>query len=609
MQAGEILSSVFGYTSYQGKQEQIINHIVDGNNAFVLMPTGGGKSLCYQIPALMRDGTAVIISPLIALMQDQVTTLTELGVNAVYLASNLESDEVVQTLRQIKSGQVKLIYITPERANSERFLRFLETITISLIAIDEAHCVSHWGHDFRPEYQQLGKLLNSFPHIPRIALTATADQYTQVDILHFLHLREAKTFSASFRRDNLIYMVQEKNKAKEQLLNFLSQHKQSSGIIYCSSRAKVDKLTDYLLQHQYPAYAYHAGLDSQTRMQHHNYFLQNNYVIMVATVAFGLGIDKPDVRYVYHFDMPRSIDSFYQESGRAGRDGLPAYSVINFGFKEIFELNQLILASDTNELKKRYEMAKLKRIIEYCDTTACRCQTLLKFMNEEGHSCGKCDNCISPQTYVDKTTYVQKILSTVYKVGQRFGVAHLVDILRGKASINVQIWEHHKLSTFGLCSDVTAKALRRTIRQLYSLNIIDIDFATGNVKLNDKALPILRKLQDIHLPESRNLPSTIKLTKGVVWLRTEQEEQLYRSILDWRHKIAIAHKASQHAILSDRTIYEITKHKPNTLDALSEIYGIGRAKLTKFGEPILNLVLRGNKPVIFTFSSSDKSEP
>jgi ATP-dependent DNA helicase RecQ len=589
MKAGEILSSVFGYSSFRGDQEQIINHIASGNNAFVLMPTGGGKSLCYQIPALMRDGVAIIISPLIALMQDQVTTLSELGVSAVYLASNLDLDEVTQVFRQIKSGQVKLLYITPERAHSERFLQFLETLTISLIAIDEAHCVSHWGHDFRPEYQQLSKLLNAFSHIPRIALTATADQYTQVDILHYLNLREAKVFSASFRRDNLIYMVQEKNKAKEQLLTFLKDHKQSCGIVYCSSRARVDALTAYLVEHEYPAYAYHAGLDSQSRMQNHNHFLQNNYVIMVATVAFGLGIDKPDVRYVYHFDMPKSIDSFYQESGRAGRDELPAYSVINFGFKEIFQQNQLILDADSNELKKRYERARLKKIIEYCDTRSCRCQTLLKFMGEDGHECGKCDNCINPPVVIDKTTLVQKILSTVYKVGQRFGVAHIVDILRGRASINVQIWEHHKLSTFGLCNDVTAKSLRRTVRQLYSLNIIDIDFATGQVKLNDKALPILRKLQDIHLSELRNRPLTNQLTQDV-WLRNEREERLYRSILDWRHRVAIRHKASHHAILSDRAIYEITKQKPNTRDSLSTIYGIGKAKLAKFGEQLLSLV-------------------
>lgn len=589
MAALEVLQQVFGYRNFRGDQEQIINHVIAGNHAFVLMPTGGGKSLCYQVPALLRDGLAVVVSPLIALMQDQVATLSELGVKAVYLASNLELEQVSDTLGQIRNGEIKLLYITPERASSIRFLRFLQQIKISLFAIDEAHCVSHWGHDFRPEYQKLFALAKFFPRIPRMALTATADHYTKIDIVHYLGLKGAATFSSSFLRDNLSYSVREKNDGKRQLLDFIAVNKQFSGIIYCNSRARVDKLTQFLNQHGYAARSYHAGLAVAEREENHNYFLQNNSVIMVATVAFGLGIDKPDVRYVYHFDMPKSIDHFYQESGRAGRDGMPAYSIVSFGLKEIFDATRMIMLAETSELKKKYELAKLKKMVQYCDTTECRCQTLLVLMGEKSAPCGKCDNCLNQPQLFDATTLVQKILSTVYRVGQKFGVAHIVDILRGVASLNVQIWEHHKLSTFGLCSDMKAKELRRTIRQLYSRGILEIDYANNNLKLNDKSLPILRGLEDIYLPIATSVTKTISAVKGN-WLRTELEERLYRDLLTWRHQLALQHKVSHHAILSDRTIYELVNRKPANLTKLAEIYGIGQTKLNRFGSELVNLV-------------------
>ncbi|MFN8769510.1 MAG: DNA helicase RecQ [Neisseriaceae bacterium] len=584
-----ILQDTFGYKRFRGKQEEVINHILDGNSAFVLMPTGGGKSICYQIPALLMDGMTVVVSPLIALMQDQVATLGELGVDALYLASNLDSEQTRNVFFRIKQKQIKLLYVTPERACSTWFINFLQSVNINLLAIDEAHCISHWGHDFRPEYQKLSALCQAFPKVPRLALTATADNFTSVDIKHYLGLKDSKEFTTSFLRENLIYLVYEKKNAKSQLTDFISKHKNSCGIIYCNSRARVDEITKFLQENGYPAKSYHAGLDAKIREEHHYYFLQNNYAIIVATVAFGLGIDKPDVRYVYHFDMPRSIDLFYQESGRAGRDGMPAYSIINFGFKEILDLNRMIIDSESGQLKKKYELMKLKRIIEYCDTNKCRTQALLEFMEEKTPACGKCDNCTNPPQMVESTVLVQKILSTIYRVGQKFSTPHIIDILRGKSSVTVQIWEHNKLSTFGLCSEKSIKELRRTIRILYSRSIIDIDYTNGNLKLNDKAIRILRGLDGLSLPtERKSYNRSIK--EYDTWLRTEFEDRLYRKLLDWRHAMAIAMHVAHYAILPDKTIYELVTIKPQSTEELMNIYGIGKSRLEKFGSNLLKLI-------------------
>ena len=588
MHAREILKQVFGYKEFRGHQEQVIHQILARSNVFALMPTGGGKSLCYQIPALLLDGVTVVVSPLIALMQDQVSTLKELGVAAVYLASNLDQELMRQSMTSIRSGKIKLLYITPEKISSPWFLDFLSQITISLFAIDEAHCISHWGHDFRPEYQKLSILAKRFPAIPRLALTATADHYTQTDILHYLNLKDAAIFSSSLLRDNLFYLVKEKNNGKRQLLDFLKIYTHQSGIIYCNSRARVDQITQFLQEQNFNARAYHAGLEPESRTANSIYFAQNNNAIMVATVAFGLGIDKPDVRFVYHYDMPRSIDHFYQESGRAGRDGMLARSVVSFGFKEILDISRMILLSEVDTLKKQYELNKLKKIIEYCDTTDCRRKTLLELMGEKADICGQCDNCLAPPELVDMTTDVQKILSAIYKVGQRFGVPHMIDILRGRSTTSIQVWEHHKISTFGMLEARKAKELRRMIRSLYSRGIIDIDFMHGHLKLNELSLKILRGLVDVHLPKC--VTKTNLAYAGKLWLRTEFEERLYRRLVAWRHGIAIKSMASEHAILPDRSIYELVMQKPQNMEQLSDIYGIGTTKLGKFGADILTTI-------------------
>ena len=597
MQALTVLNNIFGYKDFRGNQSDVIQHIINGNNALVLMPTGAGKSLCYQIPALCLDGVAIVVSPLIALMQDQVATLTELGVDALYLSSAQDLPCIREAFSKIRSGNIKILYLTPERLCSPWFIQFLNSIKISLFAIDEAHCVSHWGHDFRPEYQNLNIIVKAFPHIPRIALTATADHYTKIDIQHYLGLKTSPIFASSFLRDNLIYSVIEKNDGKKQLLQFILAHKQQSGIIYCNSRNKVDNLTNFLQSEGLLAYAYHAGLDKDIREMNQIKFLQSNNAIMVATVAFGLGIDKPDVRYVYHFDMPRSIEHFYQESGRAGRDGLLAVSVVNFGFKELLDLSQMILMSEGSELKKKYELSKLKKIIQYCDSVTCRRQMLLSYLGEESVPCGICDNCKAPSVLYDASVVVQKILSTIYRLSQKFSISHVVDVLRGKASSGVQVWEHHKLSTFGLCSELSEKELRRTIRQLYAQNIVDIDFTHNNLKLTDKSLPILRGIQDIQLKVAPKASNKInKMVTESIWLRTEQEERIYHDLLIWRHKLAIAHKVSHHAILSERTIYEIVLNKPQDIVAMQKIYGIGKTKLDKFAHELITLIVKHSTP-------------
>lgn len=585
----QLLNQIYGYPCFQGLQQEVIEHVLSGGSGLVLMPTGGGKSLCYQIPALIFDGLTIVVSPLIALMQDQVAGLKELGISAAYLSSSVEFSENNLVLQQVYNHEVKILYVTPERLTNEWFINSLRKLKISLIAIDEAHCVSHWGHDFRREYQNLSILLKIFPNTPRLALTATADYYTKIDILHYLGLKNDPVFSTSFNRPNLYYAVQEKNSAKNQLLLFLQQHKNEAGIVYCNSRKRVDETVAFLNQSGIVATGYHAGMEMATRSTNQYEFLQSSSTTMVATVAFGLGIDKPDVRYVYHLDMPRSIDHFYQESGRAGRDGMAANSIVNYGFKEIFELSQIILTGEVSDLKKRYELDKLKKMINYCDSLSCRRQSLLTALGESSETCGHCDVCLNFVGNYDGSILAQKILSTIYRLQQRFAITQVIDVMRGKATTAVQVWEHHKLSTFGIACEISDKELRRAIRQLYSQDLLDIDFTTGALKLNANSLPILRGLRMVMLKKNPH-KTIIEATNTNLWLKTELEERIHQNLLNWRHKMAIQHRVSHHAILSDRSLRELILHKPKSLSELQYVYGIGAVKLERFGSDLLNIV-------------------
>lgn len=593
MDAKKILKDVFGYKDFRDKQQIIIETILARQNVIVLMSTGAGKSICYQIPALLFSGITIVISPLISLMIDQVTTLVEYGVSAVYLASNISKEDEERILNKILKNEIKLLYITPERLTTLKYLNILNEIEISLFAIDEAHCISHWGHDFRPEYQKLSIITEKFPFVPRIALSATIDSLTLKDIMHFLKLDNAQIFTGSLLKENFIYIAYEKNNGKKQLLDFVSKYKNLSGIIYCNLRSKVDDICNFLTSKGFLARSYHAGLDNIVRKQNYNDFLQNRCYIMVATVAFGLGIDKPDIRYVYHFDMPKSIEGFYQESGRAGRDGLYAYSVVSFGFKDILELGRLINQSEMSQLKKAHELSKLRKMIKYCELSVCRRKSLINFLenNDNEHlECGKCDNCISSYEVIDISIIVQKILSCIYRAQEQVSTTVLIDILKGKASLDVQIHRYNRLSTFGLCSEITIKELRRIIRYLYSHDIIDIDFTTGFLKLNIHSHDMLKNKHSLLQIRflRKDTGKILKLQNQL--LLTETERQLYYKLIKWVRETSFNNQISQHAILSEKSIYDLVQKKPKSLSELQGIHGMGYSKLSKYGEQILNLM-------------------
>jgi len=587
--AEQILHDVFGYPEFRGQQAEIIDTVASGNNALVLMPTGAGKSLCYQIPALMRTGVAIVVSPLIALMQDQVTALTVNGISAACVYSGTSSEEVRRIADEIIAERLRLLYVAPERLVMPRFLQFLHQTNISLFAIDEAHCVSQWGHDFRPEYQQLSILADQFTDIPRIALTATADTATRHDIQHYLNLTEAPVFISSFNRPNIDYQVVEKNNGKKQLLQFIrSQMNGQNGIVYCLSRKRVEDIAAFLCENGLTALPYHAGLDWHTRSLNQRRFTQEDGIIVVATVAFGMGIDKPDVRFVAHLDMPASIEHFYQESGRAGRDGLPAISWLCYGLNDWVLLRERIQLAERDATQKQIDLQKLDSMLAFCETAACRRQLLLHYFCEDSQQCGHCDNCIDPPQKFDGTILVQKLLSCVYRVGQRFATSHVIDVLRGRDSEWVHRFGHQQLSTFGIGHEQTAKEWRMVVRQCIAAGYLSVDIANQALQLTESARAVLKNQQQVWLRPLKH-DKTRPSHSNDIWLRTEREERLWQTLRSWRKERASKNNVPAYTIFADRTLQDLVRHPPTTLADLNHIYGLGESKIRNFGTEILVL--------------------
>lgn len=590
-QSKELLHSVFGYPEFRGNQSEIIDHVASGGHALVLMPTGGGKSLCYQIPALMRSGLSIVVSPLIALMQDQVAALQELGVAAACLNSATSAEEARRIAREARSGELKLLYVAPERLLTPRFLQFIDDLPLSLLAIDEAHCVSQWGHDFRPEYQQLGMLADYYPNVPRIALTATADEQTRADILHYLKLDTARQFITSFDRPNLFYQVIEKHNAKKQLLAFIRDgHQSSSGIVYCLSRKRVEDTAQWLCEQGINALPYHAGLSHEVRERNQRRFLREDGIVMVATIAFGMGIDKPDVRFVAHLDMPKSPENFYQESGRAGRDGLPAASWLCYGLNDLVLLKQMIIESEVAEQQKQVELGKLDAMLSFCETAACRRQQILAHFGEQIAPCGHCDNCLQPPITVDATVDAQKLLSCIYRVGQRFAATHVIDVLRGKATPLVERFHHQSLSTFGIGQQHSERAWRAIIRQLVAQKIIEVDTTRGqSLRLTEDSRGILKGERQVQLRPLSDAQQK-KIKAGGEWLRSERQENVWQALRVWRKQKADEHNVPAYVVFSDRTLRDLVENQPTTLSELRQIYGLGEAKLERYGDELLQVL-------------------
>ena len=597
----EILNTVFGYQSFRGKQEEIISHVVQGGDALVLMPTGGGKSLCYQIPALVRPGVAVVVSPLIALMQDQVQNLKQLGVRAEFLNSSLNESQASQVKQALRSNKLDLIYVAPERLLLDSFLDLISEIPVSLFAIDEAHCVSQWGHDFRAEYLKLSILHERFPEIPRIALTATADTPTRNEIIRQLKLESAMEFVSSFDRPNINYQVTLKKEAKKQLLEFLNaEHRENSGIIYCLSRNKVEQTAEWLKAEGFDALPYHAGLSSKERERNQSRFINDEKVIIVATIAFGMGIDKPDVRFVAHLDLPKSIEAYYQETGRAGRDGLPAVAWMSYGFSDAVMLRQMIEGSESDETRKRVEHQKLTALLGYAETTSCRRKVLLNYFGEQRtENCGNCDTCLNPIESWDGTIAAQQALSAVFRTGQRFGAAYLSDVLIGVESERILQFRHNQVSTFGVGKELTKQQWSSVFRQLVAAGFLAVDIdGHGGLRLTKESGAVLKGESKISFRvdpvSNRKDKKKQKTSPQTITLSTEAKS-IFDKLRARRMELAKAQNVPPYIIFHDKTLLEIAEVRPQDLQSFANISGVGQSKLERYGEAFLE-VLRGAYP-------------
>lgn len=597
-----ILRRVFGYPAFRGQQAAVIEHLIADGDALVLMPTGGGKSLCYQIPTLVRGGVGVVVSPLIALMQDQVDALLQLGIRAAFLNSSLDFQAVLDTEQRLLRGEIELIYVAPERLLGERCLALLDRLVarqrIALFAIDEAHCVSQWGHDFRPEYLQLSLLRERFPSVPRIALTATADQLTRQEIVDRLGLAEAKIFLASFDRPNIRYTIVERDQPQKQLLSFLADHRQQAGIVYCLSRRKVDETAAWLQAQGIDAQAYHAGLSANERQRNQQRFLREDGVVMVATIAFGMGIDKPDVRFVAHLDLPKSLEAYYQETGRAGRDGEPSEAWMTYGLNDVVIHRQRIDESAASAEQQRIERRKLDSMLAYCESVQCRRVLLLNYFDEAASPCGNCDVCLDPPQVWDGTVTAQKALSAALRTGQRFGAGHLIDILRGKNTAKVQQFGHQSLPTFGVGGDLDDMAWRSVFRQLLAAGVLNADAsAYGALKLSDLARPILKGEVTLNLRRHRPRPKKQAHSRpspaGTAAKITEGDATLLNRLRRWRSEKAQAQGIPAYMILHDQTLVGIAGARPDSLPALLSIAGIGTVRAQRYGEELLAIVADG----------------
>jgi ATP-dependent DNA helicase RecQ len=605
-EALRVLHRVFGYDSFRGRQQEIIDHLIEGGDALVLMPTGGGKSLCYQIPALVRPGTAVVISPLIALMQDQVGALNTLGVRAGFLNSTQDGYERRRVETAFLAGDLDLLYLAPERLRAESTVRLLDRGTVALFAIDEAHCVSQWGHDFRPDYLELSALHERWPQVPRIALTATATEATRAEIVSRLNLRGARQFVASFDRPNISYRIVPKNEPRRQLLELLrTEHPGEAGIVYCLTRSSAEKIAEFLVGSGIEALPYHAGLDARTRAANQARFLGEDGLIVVATIAFGMGIDKPDVRFVAHLDLPRSVEGYYQETGRAGRDGLPSTAWLAYGLADVVQQRKLIDTSEGDAAHRRRLAAHLDAMLALCETAGCRRAQMLGYFGEQAASCGNCDTCLSPPQTWDGTIAAQKLLSAVYRLrrerGQKFGAGHLIDILLGKNTPRVSQFGHDSLTVFGVGTELREGEWRGVARQLLAQGLLAVEPDYGALVLTEASREVLSKQRTVPLRREPERPARAARPPrgsgragaagaGAPAELTAAAAALFEELRGWRAAAAREQGVPAYVIFHDATLRQIAAEAPATVAELAAVSGVGEAKLAKYGQQILDLV-------------------